>query len=314
MATNNKLKQEDAEIAPKKLKSETTNTPVKDATETKAVTAKAGKRSAKAIAEKQQQIVKQQKKLSSQDSLPEKTKPRATKPRSERRSKQYKQVASLVEANKAYALEEAIILAKKTSFVKFDATVEIHVNLAVDPKHADQNVRDNLMLPHGSGKVLKIAALSAEEAVAKEAGADLYKLDDIFNDLDKGVINFDILIASPDIMPRLGKYAKTLGPRGLMPNPKSGTVSNNVAKAIAEAKAGRVEYRVDSTGIIHLGIGKVSFSETNLKANIEAVISSLKSNKPSSIKGEYIKAVHLSTSMGPSIKAVYQVFLKPWLL
>jgi large subunit ribosomal protein L1 len=264
--------------------------------------AKAGKRSAKAVAEKEEKVAKEERKKSGETDE-EAVRPAVTPSRSraERRGKLFRASLVKIEQDKSYGLDEAIKLAKETSHVKFDATVELHVNLGVDPRHADQNVRDNLVLPSGTGKAIKIAVLSDDEAVAKTAGADIFSAEAILADLDKGAINFDILIASPSQMPKLGKYARTLGPRGLMPNPKSGTVSNDVTKAVAEAKAGRVEYRVDSTGIVHLGVGKVSFTENGLKENIEAVFASLRSNKPNSVKGSYIKAIHLSTTMGPSI-------------
>jgi large subunit ribosomal protein L1 len=219
----------------------------------------------------------------------------------ERRGKYFRKSSELIEKDKFYKLEEAIGLAQKTSHVKFDATVELHVRLGVDPRHADQNIRDNLVLPAGTGKSVKIAVLTDDAAEAKKAGADIAGTDDLFAELDKGTLNFDILIATPALMAKLGKYARVLGPRGLMPNPKSGTVTTDIAKAVAEAKAGRVEYRVDTTGIVHLGIGKVSFTAAQLLQNLEAVLASVKANKPQSVKGNYLKAVHLSTSMGPSI-------------
>ena len=276
---------------------------IKKAEVTEPSTAKAGKRSAKAVAEaKEKELKEERKKTSEEPEAKARLTTKPTRPRSERRGKLFKKSLDKIDQKKTYSLDEAVKLAKETSHVKFDATVELHVNLAVDPRHADQNVRDNLVLPNGTGRSLKVAVLSDDEAAAKTAGADLFKADEIFADLDKGQINFDILIASPSQMPKLGKYARTLGPRGLMPNPKSGTVSNDIAKAVTEAKAGRVEYRVDSTGIVHLGVGKVSFDENKLKENVEAVFLSIKSNKPSSVKGSYIRAIHLTTSMGPSIK------------
>jgi large subunit ribosomal protein L1 len=188
-------------------------------------------------------------------------------------------------------------LAVQTSPVKFDATVEVHANLNVDPKVADQNVRDIVVLPAGTGKDVRVAVFADE----KIAGSDLSGVTAIIDQLEKGTINFDVLVATPANMPKLGKYARLLGPRGLMPNPKSGTVTNDLAKAVKEAKAGRVEYRVDSTGIVHLGIGKVSFGKDKLQQNFQAVMTSIKSNKPASVKSGYIKAVHVSTSMGPGI-------------
>ncbi|MDL2362864.1 MAG: 50S ribosomal protein L1 [Patescibacteria group bacterium] len=224
-----------------------------------------------------------------------------TRSRLERRGKHFRKSAELLEADKNYTLEEAVSLAQKTSHVKFDATVEMHINLGVNPRHADQNIRDNLVLPAGTGKKVKVAVLTDDVATAKAAGADIAGTDELLEQLDKGQMNFDILIATPALMPKLGKYARALGPRGLMPNPKSGTVTNDIDKAVSEAKAGRVEYRVDTTGIVHLGVGKVSFTTTQLLQNVSAVMASIKSNKPQSVKGTYIKAVHLTTSMGPSV-------------
>jgi large subunit ribosomal protein L1 len=179
----------------------------------------------------------------------------------------------------------------------------VHVNLAVDPRHADQNIRDNLVLPAGTGKAVRVAVFADADDVkaAKDAGADIAGIEDITKLLEKGTFNFDTLIATPSQMAKLGKFARVLGPRGLMPNPKSGTVTTDVTKAVAEAKAGRVEYRVDSTGIVHLGIGKVSFGAAKLNENAAAVFASIRGNKPSSVKGNYVKAVHVTTTMGPSI-------------
>jgi large subunit ribosomal protein L1 len=188
-------------------------------------------------------------------------------------------------------------LATKTSAVKFDATVEMHINLNVDPKHADQNIRDNLVLPAGTGKTVRVAVFDD----VKVDGADVSGVEAITKNLEKGVIDFDVLVATPAQMPKLGKFARVLGPRGLMPNPKSGTVTTDTAKAVAEAKAGRVEYRVDSTGIVHVGIGKVSFGAKKIEDNARALLASIKSNKPSSVKSNYVKAIHLATTMGPGI-------------
>lgn len=265
-------------------------------------TAKAGKRSAKSIAEAAEKELKEQRKLQAPD---EPVKPKIivppTRSRLERRGKHYKKSVESLTSGKLYTLSEAVELAKKTSHVKFDATVELHINLGVDPRHADQNIRDIVVLPAGSGKTIRVAVLTDDVAAAKASGADIAGLDDLMAILDKGAIDFDILITTPAHMSKLGKYARTLGPRGLMPNPKSGTVTNDINKAIAEAKAGRVEYRVDSTGIVHLGVGKISFSEQQLSENILAVIASIKSNKPQSVKGTYLKSIFVASTMGPSI-------------
>ncbi|QQS19236.1 50S ribosomal protein L1 [Candidatus Saccharibacteria bacterium] len=220
-----------------------------------------------------------------------------TRSRLERRSKGYRKSAELIETGKVYPLGEALELATKTSSVKFDASVEIHVNLGVDPRQADQNIRANLVLPQGTGKTVRVAVFSDDTVT----GADISGVEEITKQLEKGEISFDTLIATPTNMPKLGKYARLLGPRGLMPNPKSGTVTTDVNKAVAEAKAGRVEYRVDSTGIVHLAVGKVSFGGAKLLENAAAVMASIKGAKPQSVKGNYIKAIHVTTTMGPSI-------------
>jgi large subunit ribosomal protein L1 len=267
-------------------------------------TAKAGKRSAKAIKEIEEKEAKEERKAEAEEAseAPKKVTP-PTRSRLERRGKKFRKVAEQVEAEKVYALSEALELATKTNPAKFDASVELHINLNVDPRHADQNVRDNLVLPAGTGKTVRIAVFAdANGAEAgKKAGADIVGEEDVIKILDKGQFTFDILIATPSHMPKLGKYARLLGPRGLMPNPKSGTVTTDVAKAVAEAKAGRVEYRVDSTGIVHLSIGKVSFGRAKLEENARAVLLSIRGNKPASVKGAYVKTMHLSTTMGPAI-------------
>lgn len=280
---------------------ETEETPaeVVEVTEGKTTT-KAGKRSAKAQREEAEKEAKEERKRTHTEAESEEKPRQAAKPtrtRLERQGKKFRDAAAKVEKGKAYKPEEALAVAVSSSPVKFDATVELHVNLNVDPKVADQNVRDNLVLPAGTGKAVRVAVFADE----KVSGADLSGVTAITNELEKGVINFDILVSTPANMPKLGKYARMLGPRGLMPNPKSGTVTTDLDKAVAEAKAGRVEYRVDSTGIVHLGIGKVSFGADKLAQNFNAVMTSIKSNKPASVKSGYIKAVHLSTTMGPSI-------------
>lgn len=268
-----------------------------------AKTAKAGKRSAKGQEEaeaKAEKIEHQQHRTEEKAEEAEKPKQpvKPTRSRLERRSKGYRKAAELVEKDKVYTLEEAMELAPKTSSVKFDASVELHLRLGVDPRQADQNIRANLVLPQGTGKTVRVAVF-ADDAVKD---ADISGVETVTKQLEKGEINFDTLIATPANMAKLGKYARLLGPRGLMPNPKSGTVTTDVQKAVAEAKAGRVEYRVDSTGIIHLAVGKVSFGGMKLLENAQAVMASVKSAKPQSVKGNYILSVHTTTTMGPSIK------------
>jgi large subunit ribosomal protein L1 len=264
--------------------------------------AKAGKRSAKGLAEAEEKQAKEERKAHASEvkaEADEKPKQAANPARSrlERQGKKFRASAALVDKTKQYSVDEAVELVAKTSPVKFDATVELHINLGVDPRQADQNIRDNLVLPAGTGKTVKIAVFDD----AKVDGVEIAGVEAVTKALEKGELNFDILIATPAQMPKLGKFARVLGPRGLMPNPKSGTVTNDVAKAVADAKAGRVEYRVDTTGIVHMGVGKVSFTKAQLLDNVTAVLANVKSNKPASVKGNYIKAVHLTSSMGPSI-------------
>lgn len=270
--------------------------------------AKAGRRSAKALKEAEAEAARLARKTKAADEpTPDKTKPQQKPPRSrlERRGKNYKKAAELLEKDKIYSLKEALPVLIITSPVKFDASVEMHVNLNVDPRQADQNIRGSVALPAGTGKGVRITVLAeaADAAKALKAGADIAGEEQVLNDLEKGVFDFDVLITVPAMMSKLGKYARVLGPKGLMPNPKSGTVTIDVAKAVTEAKAGRVEYRVDSTGIIHLAVGKVSFGADKLESNITAVLSAIKAAKPSSLKGGvFVKTIHLTTSMGPSLK------------
>ncbi|MCL2444528.1 50S ribosomal protein L1 [Candidatus Saccharibacteria bacterium] len=222
----------------------------------------------------------------------------------ERRGKKYQEVAKLVESEKLYGLAEALELATKTNPSKFDATVEVHVRMNVDPRQADQNIRATVSLPNGSGKTIRVAVFAPEDLVkkAKVAGADVAGDEEFLRQLDKEVIDFDVLIATPAYMPKLGKYARMLGPKGLMPNPKAGTVTADVEKAVKEAKSGKIEYRVDKQAIVHVGIGKVSFGAKKLEENAVIFFDSLKTQKPASIKGGYVKSVYVTTSQGPSIK------------
>ncbi len=274
--------------------------------------AKAGKRSDKAQRETAEKLEKEARKESG-DTTPQSEEAEAnikkgpkpvTRPRIERRGKAYRKVAEQVEKEKVYGLGEALELATKTSPSKFDASVELHVRLGVDPRQADQNIRATVSLPHGSGKTIRVAVFApeADAAAAKKAGADIAGDEEFLKQLDKEELNFDTLITAPAYMPKLGKYARLLGPRGLMPNPKSGTVSTDVVKAVTEAKAGKVEYRVDKQAIVHVSVGKVSFGAAKLEDNAKAFIESLKSQKPGSLKGVYVKSASLSATMGPGIK------------
>ena len=268
--------------------------------------AKSGKKSKKHIeevkAEEERQARKEERKAADAVEKPKGAKP-VTRPRIERRGKKYQEVAKLVEKGKTYGLKEAIELALKTSPVKFDASVEIHARLGVDPRQADQNIRTTLVLPNGNGKTVRVAVFAPLDVckAAKTAGADIAEDEEFLKQLDKGVIDFDILISTPQYMPKLGKYARLLGPKGLMPNPKAGTVTMDVEKAVKEAKAGKVEYRVDKQSIVHIGVGKASFGVDKLLENANAFFDSLKSQKPASLKGTYVKSVFVTTTMGPSI-------------
>lgn len=285
---------------------ETTAEASNEPAEKEVKTAKAGKRSAKTLAETEEKQAKEERKAAKKEEAEEDGKPKQVqnlRTKLERRAKGFRKSAELIEAGKVYSLAEALELATKTSHVKFDATVELHVRLGVDPRQADQNIRDIVLLPAGTGKTVRVAVFADADGVAaaKKAGADIAGSEEFLQQLDKGVIDFDVLIATPGQMAKLGKYARVLGPKGLMPNPKSGTVTTDVAKGVSDAKAGRVEYRVDSTGIVHMGVGKVSFGKDKLLENTKAVLSSIKGNKPSSIKSAYVKSLHVTTSMGPSI-------------
>jgi large subunit ribosomal protein L1 len=274
-------------------------------------TAKAGKRSEKSLREAEEKAEKEARKeagdtTAQSEEEPTRKKGPAPKVRSklERRAKSYRKLAEQLEAGKVYGLAEALDLAVKTNPVKFDASVEIHVRLGVDPRQADQNIRSTVVLPNGSGKTVRVAVFAPESdhAAATKAGADVVGDETFIKQLDKEELNFDVLVATPQYMPKLGKYARLLGPRGLMPNPKSGTVATDVAKAVTEAKAGKVEYRVDKQAIVHLAVGKVSFGAAKLEQNARAFFDSLQAQKPSSLKNAYVKSTSISTTMGPGIK------------
>ena len=274
-------------------------------------TAKAGKRSEKALKEVEEKLEKEARKESGdttpkdEEAVAKKKGPEPkSRPTIERRGKKYQELAKQIEKDKLYPLAEALELATKTSPSKFDASVEVHVRLGVDPRQADQNIRATVSLPHGTGKTIRVAvfAPSDQHEAAKKAGADVVGEEDFLQQLDKEEINFDVLISTPQLMPKLGKYARVLGPRGLMPNPKSGTVSANVAAAVKDAKTGKIEYRVDKQAIVHTAIGKVSFGAAKLNDNAKAFIDSLQAQKPNSIKGIYINTVTVTTTQGPGIK------------
>lgn len=266
--------------------------------------AKAGKKSKKHVEEVKAEAERQARKAEAA-AAPEKVsgpKP-VTRSRLERRGKNYRAAYAKVEKGKAYSLEEAVELAIATSPVKFDATLEMHFRLGVDPRQADQNIRATVTLPAGTGKDVRVAVFAPLDVckAAKAAGADIAEDEEFTKRLEKEQLDFDVLISTPQYMPKLGKFARLLGPKGLMPNPKAGTVTTDIEKAVKEAKAGKIEYRVDKQAIVHVGLGKVSFGADKLMKNINAFVDSLKSQKPASIKGQYVKSVYMTTSMGPSI-------------
>jgi len=268
-------------------------------------TTKAGKHSAKAQREAEAEVARKAA-AATRDESDEVPKSRPVqKPNPlKQHGKNYRAARELVDATKHYELAEAVSLAKQTAKTKFDPSVELHVNLGVDPRQADQMVRATVVLPAGTGRKLRIAVLAAADkhAAAKTAGADIVSDGDLVAKIEKGQLNFDVLIATPEMMTRLGKVAKVLGPRGLMPNPKSGTVTANVVQAVEQAKAGRVEFRIDKQAIVHVAIGKASFAEDKLADNAKVLIDALLKAKPATAKGTYVKAISLATSMGPGIK------------
>ena len=218
------------------------------------------------------------------------------------RGKRYNEVAKLVDKNTLYSVKEALELATKTASAKFDETVELHVNLGVDGRNADQQVRGTVVLPNGTGKEAKVLVIAKGDNadIAEQNGADFVGAEDMIAKIQQGWFGFDACVTTPDMMPVLGRVAKLLGPKGLMPNPKSGTVTTNVAKTIKEIKAGKVEYRLDKSNIIHVRVGKVSFGVEKLEQNLVAIMEAVIKAKPAAAKGQYIRSVYVTTTMGPS--------------
>ena len=213
--------------------------------------------------------------------------------------------------NKIYSsLEEAIKVLKETSTTKFVETVELHANLNIDPKYADQQLRTTVTLPNGIGKEVKIAVLTNEEnfVEAKSAGAEIVGNDDLIEEITQGNLNFDLLIATPNMMPKLAKLGRILGPKGLMPSPKSGTVTSSIAITLDEFKKGKFEYKADKTGVVHVSFGKSNFTNEQLRENLIALYTSIEQNRPSGVKGKYFKSLFICTSMGPSIKLDLDIF------
>ncbi|GAB3640513.1 50S ribosomal protein L1 [Spirosoma arcticum] len=218
-------------------------------------------------------------------------------------TKKQKEAQSKYDAAKEYSLAQAADILKEISYTKFDASVDIDVRLGVDPRKADQMVRGVATLPHGTGKTVRVLVLCTpdKENEAKEAGADFVGLDDYIQKIEQGWTDVDVIITMPNVMAKVGRLGKVLGPRGLMPNPKSGTVTPDVAKAVREVKAGKIDFKVDKTGIIHTSIGKVSFTPDKLVENAQEVIATLMRLKPSSAKGTYVKTIYLSSTMSPGV-------------
>lgn len=223
--------------------------------------------------------------------------------------KNYVNASKKIEAGKLYEVNDALALAIETATAKFDETIEIHIRLGVDPRNADQQVRGSVVLPHGTGKTVKVLVIAKGDKAdeAKNAGADVVGAEEIIDKIMKeNWLDFDVCITSPDMMGLVGRCARVLGPRGLMPNPKSGTVTMDIAKAIADVKAGKVEYRVDKFGNVHSAIGKKSFGAEKLAENYETFLDAIVKAKPQAAKGQYIKAISVASTMGPGVKVMYR--------
>ncbi len=220
-----------------------------------------------------------------------------------KQSRRFTEVAKLVQPGVEYSLDDAVALLKKTATAKFNESIEVAVRLGVDPRHADQVVRGTVALPHGIGKTVRVLVIckTAKENEAREAGADHVGFDEYLKKINEGWFDFDVMIATPDVMAELGKLGKILGPRGLMPNPKSGTVTFDIGQAVREVKAGKIEFRVDKSGILHVNIGKASFSAQQLSENIRTFIDTVARLKPASAKGQYFRSITVSSTMGPGI-------------
>ena len=223
-------------------------------------------------------------------------------------SNRYTNNFKTIDRDSIYSLNDAVSLIKKTSPAKFDETIDICINLGVDPRHADQIVRGTVSMPNGTGKDVSILVLAKGDSVdkAKDAGADFAGSDEFLEKIKSGWTDVDVIIATPEMMPELGKHGRVLGPRGLMPNPKTGTVTNDVEKAVKEIKSGKIEFKVEKNGIVHAGVAKMSFDEDKIAQNITAFIDAIKKAKPSGVKGIYMKKVTVSSTMGPGLKVDHE--------
>lgn len=226
-------------------------------------------------------------------------------------SKKRKAVNAKIDSNKTYSLKEASALVKQVNTCKFDASVDLHIRLGVDPKKADQAVRGTVSLPHGTGKTKKVLVLCTpdKEAEAKGAGADHVGLDEFISKIEGGWVDVDVIIATPSVMPKIGKLGKVLGPRNLMPNPKTGTVTNDVANAVNDVKGGKIAFKVDKVGIVHASIGRVSFTPEKIAENSQELINAILKAKPSSSKGTYVKGISMASSMSPGIAIDAKAFV-----
>ncbi len=226
-------------------------------------------------------------------------------------SKKRKLVQAKVDGNKYYSLKEASSLVKETTTCKFDASVDLHIRLGVDPKKADQAIRGTVSLPHGTGKTKKVLVLCPpdKEAEAKSAGADFVGLDEFVTKIEGGWVDVDVIIATPSVMPKIGKLGKVLGPRNLMPNPKTGTVTNDVANAVNDVKGGKIAFKIDKAGIIHASIGRVSFAADKITENSQELLNAIIKAKPSSAKGIYLKGISMASSMSPGIAVDTKAFV-----
>ncbi|MDP4038469.1 MAG: 50S ribosomal protein L1 [bacterium] len=299
----NKVKESEKKIEKKKLEKPEKKTVKPETKPKKTPLAKAGKRSKKAIAKIKEKEIKQQRKTLAP---PEQSKKKVITVKNllKAHSKSYRQALKEIDRQKYYDLSEAIGMIKKLSNVKFDASLEIHINLGINPKQADQNIRGSVIMPEGIGKKVKVAVLANEKLTKdlKAAGADICDEGDLLTAISKAKLDFDVLVSTPEQMVKLGRYAKVLGPKGLMPSPKSGTVTVDPVKIVKEIKSGRIEFRNDSYGILHLLIGKKSFKASDLLANARALLKAVSQARPSTIKTTYIKSIYLSSTMSPSVK------------
>jgi len=225
-------------------------------------------------------------------------------------SKRLKEEQKKINKNNSYTFDEAVQLVKSTASAKFNESIEAHISLNIDPKYADQQLRTTVILPHGTGKSLRIGALVSPDKIAEaqEAGADVFGSEDLIETISKGILDFDLLLATADMMPKLAKLGRVLGPKGLMPSPKAGTVTSDLKATVNEFKKGKLEYRADKAGIVHISFGKADFPEVQLLENLKAFYSSVETNKPLGVKGKYIKKLTVCSTMGPAVYVDFESF------